>query len=102
MNENLMRLKVSLTDWQNRKAGAEARLEEMRSVLLGATLRGIDDRPLIDAIKGNVLDAAVELNIAETQVFGIQCAINYAEGVENGTINLSDGRDTDDWLEQLR
>jgi len=74
----------------------------LRGVLLAATLRGENEQNILIAMQANILDAKVRANIAEYQVIGIQGAITYAEGVENGTINLSDGRDTDDWLEQLR
>ena len=99
--DNLTRLVEALSDWEGKKADAEARLAELRSIMLAAALRG-ETHDFMSAITANVQEAETRLTIADWQVVGLQGAIDYERGVRAGTINLSDGRDVNDVIDDLR
>ena len=98
---NLTRLNQALAEWEGEKADAETRLAELRSTMLAAALRG-ETHDFMSAITYDVREAETRLTIAQWHVVGIQGAIDYERGVQAGTINLSDGRDTDDLIDDLR
>jgi hypothetical protein len=102
MIDSLTRLKTALADWQQRKAGAETRLETLHKILTKAAIDGETDQVLF-AIQSSLNDANSDLTIAEWQVKGIQGAIDCEEALRAGTITLSQMyANADDVIDDLR
>lgn len=102
MIDSLTRLKTALADWQQRKAGAEKRLETLHKILSQAGMTGETDQVLF-AIQSSLNDANSDLTIAEWQVKGIQGAIDCEEALRAGTITLSQMySNADDVVDDLR
>lgn len=102
MKDKLTALNECLKDWQQRKAGAEARLETLHKILTKAAIDGETDQVLF-AIQSSLNDANSDLTIAEWQLKGIQGAIDCEEALRAGTLTLSQMySNADDVVDDLR